>query len=96
MPGSAVPVKVGVLSPVRSSVFDVPVSDAAARSGALGAAGAVVSMVTTIGAEAALVLPAASVAVVVMLCAPSPRTPVVKVQLPAPSAVVVPTSVTPS
>ena len=53
-------------------------------------------MVTTIGAEAALVLPAASVAVVVMLCEPSDRAPVVKLQLPAPSAVVVPISVAPS
>ena len=93
---SAVPLNVGVLSLVTSSVFETPVSEPAVRSGALGAAGATVSTVITTGAEATLVLPAASVAVVEMLCDPSARTLDVKLQLPAPSAVVVPTNVTPS
>ena len=40
--------------------------------------------------DATLVLPATSVAVTVMLCAPSLNAPGVKLQSPAPSAVVVP------
>ena len=45
LPSSAVPVKAGVLSLVISSVFELPESLAAFRSGALGAFGAVLSMV---------------------------------------------------
>jgi hypothetical protein len=41
---SAVPVKLGVMRLVILSVLDEPVSEAAARSGAEGAAGAVVSI----------------------------------------------------
>ncbi len=69
--GSAVPVKVGVVSRVRLSELEEPVSLAGSRSGMLGAAGAVVSMVTASTVEAAEVLPAASVAVAVMLLTPS-------------------------
>src|SRR6266571_1540464 len=68
MPGSAVPVKVGVLSLVLLSVFDDPVSLAGSRSGVEGALGGVVSMVMIRAAEAGEMLPAASVALAVMLC----------------------------
>src|SRR5437870_1678345 len=73
LPASAVPVKVGVVTLVMLSVLELPLSLAAARSGAEGAAGAVVSMVTLSAAEAAEMLPAASVAVAVMLCVPAAR-----------------------
>ena len=62
-PGSVVPVKVGEVFFVRLSVLDDPVSVAAVRSGAEGAAGGVVSIVATKVFEAALVFPATSVAV---------------------------------
>ena len=42
-PTTAVPVKVGVVALVMLSVSSKPVSDAAARSGAEGAAGAILS-----------------------------------------------------
>ena len=45
LPASAVPVKVGVVSLVMLSVLDTPLSLAETKSGALGAAGAVLSMV---------------------------------------------------
>ena len=45
-PASAVPVKVGVVTLVMLSVLDIPLSDAAIRSGADGATGACVSIVT--------------------------------------------------
>src|SRR5439155_936285 len=45
LPDSAVPVKVGVVTFVMLSVFELPESDAESRSGAVGAVGAVVSMV---------------------------------------------------
>jgi hypothetical protein len=44
---SAVPVKVGAVILVILSVLDVPLSDVAIRSGALGAAGGVLSNVTS-------------------------------------------------
>ncbi len=50
---SAVPVKVGVVSLVRSSLLEEPVSLPAARSGVPGAEGAAVSMVTLMALEAA-------------------------------------------
>ena len=59
-------------------------------------AGAVVSIVIASAAEAALVLPAASVAVALIECAPAASTPLVKLQLPRPSATVVPSSSAPS
>ena len=60
--------------------------------------GASASSVITNAAEAGDTLPAASVAVVVIVFAPLARSPVskVKLQLPAPSAVVVPTEVAPT
>ena len=64
---SAVPVKVGVLSLVILSVSELPVSVPAVISGVDGAAGAVVSMIMARAEDTALVLPAASVAVAVML-----------------------------
>ena len=66
LPAGAVPVKVGVVSFVRLSLLDDPVSAAAVRSGVDGAATAPL-MVTARGLDAALVLPAGSVAVAVML-----------------------------
>src|SRR4029079_9167057 len=66
-PASAVPVKVGVVALVMLSLFEVPESEPEARSGADGAAGTEVSIVTDSAAEATLVLPAASVALAVML-----------------------------
>ena len=53
----------------------------------LGATGALVSMVTLSALEAALVLPATSVAVAVRLWAPLVSAAVVKLQAPAPLAV---------
>ena len=66
LPASAVPVNVGVVSLVRLSVLDAPVSEAAIRSGVDGA-GTGPLMLTDRGVDAALVLPAGSVAVAVML-----------------------------
>ncbi len=68
----AVPVKVGVVSLVLSSVLEEPLSLPAARSGVEGAAGAVVSMVMFSAAEATDWLPAASVALAVIAKVPSP------------------------
>jgi hypothetical protein len=68
-----VPVKVEVLSLVMLSVLELPVSLAAAKSGVEGALGAPVSIVTLKFDEAALTLPAASVAVAVNACGPSAR-----------------------
>ena len=70
LPTSALPVNTGVVTLVTLSVLDVPESDAAARSGTDGTDGANASMVTESADEAALMLPAASVAVAVMLCEP--------------------------
>ena len=72
LPASAVPVNVGVLTLVTLSVLEVPLSLAAVRSGAEGAAGAVVSMVMLRAAEATERLPAASAAVAVTLCGRRP------------------------
>ena len=89
---SAVPARVGVVSLVMSSSEAVPVSLEAVRSGALGAAGLVVSMVTARPVDAAPVLPAASVAVAVSVLVPAVSVPVVNDQSPDPSAVAVPTA----
>ena len=61
LPASAVPVKVGVVLLVMSSLLDTPVSLAAARSGAEGAAGARVSKVSVGVAPAPPLFPAVSV-----------------------------------
>src|SRR5205085_1243572 len=93
---SAVPVTVGVVALVRLSVLDVPESDPAVSSGVEGAVGAAVSIVTDRLAEAALVLPAASVALAVIVWLPEDSVEVVMLQLPLPSTVPLPTWVTPS
>jgi hypothetical protein len=95
-PDSAVPVKVGVETLVMLSVFEVPLSEMADRSGVLGALGAVESITIAIPAEALLVLPAVSVALLVSVWEPSDRALVVTLQLPSPSAVAVPSTVVPS
>ena len=92
-PASAVPLRVSVLPAVMPSP-PTPVSEA--KPVMTGAAGAAVSTVTTRAGEAALTLPAASVAVALKLCAPSARAAVAKLQAPAPFAVTVPSDVAPS
>ena len=72
VPASA---RVGVVSDVTSSADDEPVSEAAARSGATGADGAVVSMTRLRAAPADDVFPAASVRVAVTDHVPSERVP---------------------
>ena len=67
VPLSAVPVKVGAVTLVMLSVFDMPLSLAAVRSGTDGAAGAVESIVTLNAAEGALTLPTASMACAIRL-----------------------------
>ena len=62
LPASAVPVKVGVVSLVILSVWELPVSLAESKSGVEGAAGAVLSSVK-LTAVPAKVFPALSVAV---------------------------------
>src|SRR4051812_27401848 len=87
-PSKIVTVSPAVPAPVKDrkwvveglSVFDVPESDAAVRSGvpgAAGAAGGVVSMVTDRAPEATLTFPAVSVDFAVMLCTPSVNAEVV-------------------
>ena len=63
---SAAPVKVGVVSLVKLSLFDVPKSELEARSGTDGAAGAAVSMLIVRAEDAFETFPAASVALAVM------------------------------
>ena len=92
-PTSPVPVKVGVVTLVRLSVLDVPLSDAVVRSGAPGAA-AMVSMVTTSGAEAALVMPPI-VCLAVIVCVPSASVELGMDQLPEASAAAEPSAVVP-
>ena len=90
------PVRVGVVTLVMLSVLLLPESEALARSGAPGAEGAVVSIVTARAVDATPVLPAASVTLALSVCAPSVSALVVMLQLPEPSAVVVPSRVVPS
>lgn len=87
---SAVPVKVGVVSLVMLSVFELPVSVPSVISGTEGAAGANVSIVMARAGEAGLIFPAVFVAVAVILWLPSVRTLLVMLQLPIKFAVVVP------
>ena len=82
LPASAVPAKVGAVTLVRLSVLELPLSLAAVKSGTPGAPGAVVSIVMLKAAEAALVLPAASVALAVMLYVPAARELLVIDQFP--------------
>lgn len=90
------PLKVGVVSLVRLSVSERPLSEAASRSGAEGTAGAEESMVMERAAEASETLPARSVCVAVRLWTPSPKALGVKLQLPEPSAMAVPIDAPPS
>ena len=85
--GFRLPVSVRVLSLVMPSPT-VPLS--VEYEAMLGLTGAAVSMVTLSAAEAALVLPATSVAVAVRLWAPLVSAAVVKLQAPAPLAVAAP------
>ena len=66
-PTSAVPLKVGVVTLVMRSLLELPLSEAALRAGVEGAIGAVVSMTTVEVLEAALTLPAESVALTLRL-----------------------------
>ena len=85
LPGSAVPVMIGVLSLVLNVSVGVTTT---------GAAGATVSTVTASGVLTGPVLPAGSVAVAVRLCGPLVSGVVgVQLQLPAPSATAVHTVV---
>ncbi len=67
---SAVPVNVGVLSDVMLSVEELPKSEAALRSGVVGADGAELSMLIDSADDADEIFPAASVALAVMLLEP--------------------------
>ena len=67
---SAVPLKAGVATLVILSVLEMPSSEPAVKSGADGALGAAVSIVTDRAADARLTFPAVSVAVAVMLRVP--------------------------
>ena len=93
---SAVPVKVGVLTLVVLSVFDVPLSDVTARSGTLGVTGAAVSIVTVSTPEAALTLPARSVALATIAWTPFANGLAAMDHTPAASAWLLPTTVAPS
>ena len=96
-PDDPVPAKVGVLLPVLLSVLLLPVSVPAVRSGAAGAEGAAVSIVTANAGLGALVLPAVSTRPVDMLCAPSVNGVTgVRIVLPLPSVVAVAGTATPS
>src|SRR5947209_6144979 len=86
LPGSAVPLKVGVLSLLG---LGPP------KETSLAAAGACVSTGRSSACEGSLVLPAASVMVTLMLWLPSASGSVVKLQAPLSSAVVVPRGVLP-
>ncbi len=97
--GSALPVKVGVVSsvvvPSLIGAVTVPASSPMAVS--TGAAGAPVSTLKVTVPEAGPVLPAASVAVSEMACGPSPSGVAgVKLQVPAASAIAVPRMAAPS
>ena len=97
--GSALPVKVGVVSsvvvPSLIGAVTAPASSPMAVS--TGAAGAPVSTLKLTVPEAGPVLPAASVAVSEMACGPSPSGVAgVKLQVPAASAIAVPRMMAPS
>src|SRR5437879_11139656 len=88
------PVNTGVVVLVMLSLLDDPVSVAAVMSGAEGAAAAV-SIVTARLAEATLVLPAMSVCLAVSVWPPLVSAVLVIDQLPAASAIAVPSTVVP-
>ena len=93
-PAVAVPVIAGVVMRVRSSP-KAPVSLAGVRVNAIGAAEAVVSMVTTSGADDTETLPAGSVSVAVSVCGPSARVAVLTDQVPPVPTTALPTAVVP-
>src|ERR1035437_6220211 len=95
LPASAVPVKVGVVSAVMLSVLEVPESLEAARSGADGAAGTAVSIVTASAVEWSLVPPAV-VAVAVNKYVLGESALLVMVQSPLTFATAVPTVIDPA
>ena len=95
LPASADPMTVGAATLVSRSLETVPLSEAADKA-KVGAPGAVLSMVRTSAAEAVLVFPATSIVRAVRVWLPSARPPDWIDQLPAPSAVELPTSVAPS
>jgi len=64
---SAVPVKVGVLLFVKLSTLDIPVSVSSIMSGVEGAAGSAISIDIARAEDTGLILPAAFVAVAVIL-----------------------------
>ena len=93
---SALPLIVGVVLRVTPSLLEAPLSDAAASTGAAGTAGALVSTVIARPPDAALALPAVSVALAVSVCAPSASGELTIVHWPLASAVALPRSVAPS
>ena len=93
---SAVPVKTGVVMLVMLSVLDLPVSDAAVISGADGATGAIVSIVTDRADDTTLTLPATSVAVAEMLWTPFAKDDVVTMVHVPPVTTPEPIAVAPS
>ena len=96
LPSAAVPVTTGAATLVTASVVLRPLSVAAVSLTDPGAAGAVVSMVTSRLPEPSRVLPAASRARVEKLWAPSAWALEVMVQAPDRSAVAVPTTLPPT
>ena len=90
------PVKVGVVAVVMPSPLEDPVSLAGSRLALAGVLGAVVSIVTASALEAALVLPATSVALAVTECTPWLKVELVIDQAPFVSAVALPRAVVPS
>ncbi len=96
LPASAVPLSTRAVSLVTLSEFDAPLSLASARS-IVGAPGFTVSVSTSSVSDASDVLPAASVALEVRVCAPSlSARPTVLFQVPPATAVTVSSSVAPS
>src|SRR3954454_20205765 len=95
---SAMPASVGVVSLLLPPLDTIPMFGAASSiiETIEGAAGAAVSMVTDRPPEAVPVLPAASVALAVIVWLPEASVEVAMLQLPLPSAVPLPTWVAPS
>ena len=95
-PVTQLTVKEGVVLLVISSVLLEPLSVPAVMSGVPGAASAVVSIVTERLDEAVLALPAESVWIALILCAPVPRVAAVSVTVPAAHVPAVPVALAPS
>ncbi|MNV65733.1 hypothetical protein D3C71_1584460 [compost metagenome] len=99
LPASALPDSVGDGSSVTPPLTNAPCSDptSSAAASMLGAAGGTVSTVKLNAWVGPLGLPALSVAVAVMACAPWPRSAVgVTLHVPSALTVVSPSSVAPS